>query len=317
MEFGRLGFDAGVRYTYYQADGGVYANTTRNLGDPTTLADDSVGGLSGVFNSRSDDRHATSWTAGVEYKLDPRIQLFARYTSSQWLPRLQNVYLTQNLPVTDIKQAEGGVRTAFRNLSFSVIGFCSKFDNLTTSAIVLAPDGTIQTLALVGKTQTYGAEADLDWRLIRFFGLTGTATIQDPQTKSLTNATIGVAYDGLNGKQLSRIPRYIFTATPTLYFDIANRPVELSATVYHMGGRWVDYANVTALPAYTTVDLGLLAHVTSRIDVRAHVSNLTNTIGLTEGNARTDTLTGQGTAEAIYVRPIFGRIYSAVLSYKW
>lgn len=317
VSFGRLGLDAGLRYTYYRATGGVYANTTRSLGDPTTLADDNVGGLSGAFSSRSDDRHDLSWTAGVEYKLDPRVQLFARYTSSQRLPRLQNVYQPQNLPVTDIKQAEGGVRTAFSTLSFSVIGFWSKFDNLTTSAIVLAPDGTIQTLSLVGKTQTYGAEADIDWRPLRFFGLTGTATAQDPQTKSLTNAITGVPYDGLNGKQISRIPRYVFTATPTIYVDIANRPIELSATVYHMGRRWVDYTNVTALPAYTTLDLGLLAHVTPRIDVRAHVSNLTNTIGLTEGNARTDTLTGQGTAEAIYARPIFGRLYTAALSYKW
>lgn len=317
VKFGAFGIDGGLRYTYYDADGGVYANTTRNLGDATTLADDAVGGLSGVFTARKDRRRALQWTLGTEYKIDPRIQLFARYTKSERLPRLQNVYQTQNLPVTSIAQAEGGIRTAFRNLSFGVVGFWSKFDDLSTSAIVLDAAGNVQTLSLIGKTETFGVEADMNWRPVSFFSLAGTATVQQPETKSLTNVATGAAYTGLEGKQLSRIPKYIFTATPTVYFDIAERPLELSAQVYHLGRRYVDYTNVTALPAFTTLDLNLLAKITDRIDFQAHVSNLTNTVGLTEGNARVDTLGGQGTSEAIYARPIFGRIYTASLSYKW
>ncbi|MCW1988032.1 UNVERIFIED_ORG: outer membrane receptor protein involved in Fe transport [Sphingomonas sp. R1F5B] len=317
VKFGKFGVDGGLRYTYYDAKGGVYANTTRNLGNAATLADDNVGGLSGAFSARRDSRRALQWTVGAEYKIDPRVQLFARYTSSERLPRLQNVYQTQNLPVTSIAQGEGGIRTAFRNLSFGVVGFWSKFDDLSTSAIVLDTAGNVQTLSLIGKTETYGVEADMNWRPVPFFSLVGTATVQQPETKSLINVTTGIAYDGLDGKQLSRIPKYIFTATPTVYFDVAQRPIELSAQVYHLGRRYVDYTNVTALPAFTTLDLNLLAKITDRIDFQAHVSNLTNAVGLTEGNARVDTLGGQGTSEAIYARPIFGRIYTASLSYKW
>jgi iron complex outermembrane recepter protein len=46
-------------------------------------------------------------------------------------------------------------------------------------------------------------------------------------------------------------------------------------------------------------------------------SNLTNEIGLTEGNPRTDLLIGQGTSNAIYGRPIFGRAFRMSLSYSW
>lgn len=102
ISFGKLGIDAGARYTHYDAKGGLYANTTRNLGDATTLADDNVGGLSGMFNARKDRRTALQWTLGTEYKIDPRVQLFARFTSSERLPRLQNVYQTQSVPVTSI-----------------------------------------------------------------------------------------------------------------------------------------------------------------------------------------------------------------------
>lgn len=177
--------------------------------------------------------------------------------------------------------------------------------------------GNVQTLSLLGKTETFGIEADANWRPARFLNIAATATIQQPETKSLINTATGAAYDGLEGKQLSRIPRYIFSLTPTVYVDIAHRPVELSAQIYHLGRRFVDYTNETALPAYTTLELNLLARLTDRVEFQAHASNVTNTVGLTEGNARVDTLGGQGTDEAIYARPIFGRIVTASLSYKW
>jgi iron complex outermembrane receptor protein len=46
-------------------------------------------------------------------------------------------------------------------------------------------------------------------------------------------------------------------------------------------------------------------------------TNLTNKVGLTEGNPRTDALTGQGTGTAIYARPIFGRAIRMSLTYSW
>ena len=316
--FGRFGVDAGVRYTRYSADGGVYANTTRNLGDAGTLADDSAGGLSGAFSAREDRRHATQWTLGAEFALTPQLQTFARYTKSQRLPRLQNVYQTQNAAVTDIDQAEAGLRGAFGDtFSFSTVGFWSRFNDLSISAIVLDATGAVQTLALVGQTQTFGLESEFTWRPSAYFGVTGSATLQDPQTRSLSNATTGASYGDLDGKQISRIPKFMASLSPTLYFDIAGRPLELSATAYRMGQRYVDYTNATALPAYTTYDLGLFARLSDNLELQLHAANVDNSAGLTEGNARVDTLSGQGTAEAIYARPIFGRNYNASLTWRW
>ena len=45
--------------------------------------------------------------------------------------------------------------------------------------------------------------------------------------------------------------------------------------------------------------------------------NIFNAKGLTEGNTRTDQLSGQGTADAIYGRPIFGRNVRLVVSKSW
>lgn len=45
--------------------------------------------------------------------------------------------------------------------------------------------------------------------------------------------------------------------------------------------------------------------------------NLTNAHGLTEGNTRTDSLSGQGNATAIYGRPVFGRNFRLIVSRSW
>jgi outer membrane receptor protein involved in Fe transport len=318
VKLGKFGFDIGVRYTYYNADGGVYANSTRNLGNPGTLADDSVGGLSGAYSPRDDHRHALQWTVGGEYALSPQWQVFGRYTASERLPRLQNVYQTQNAAVTDIDQAEAGLRGGDGDaFSFSSVAFWSRFNQLSITAIVLDANGNVQNLALVGKTQTLGLESEMSWRPLRWFGLQGSLTVQDPQTKSLSNASTGQAYAGMDGKLISRIPKVMFSLTPTLYFDMVNKPMELSFTAYHMGKRYVDYTNVTALPAYTSYDVNLFAKLSQHLELQLHASNISNALGLTEGNGRVDALSGQGTANAIYARPIFARQYDASLTWRW
>jgi outer membrane receptor protein involved in Fe transport len=45
--------------------------------------------------------------------------------------------------------------------------------------------------------------------------------------------------------------------------------------------------------------------------------NLFNEKGLSEGSSRTDSLSGQGSSEAIYGRPIFGRNFRLVLGFDW
>lgn len=44
--------------------------------------------------------------------------------------------------------------------------------------------------------------------------------------------------------------------------------------------------------------------------------NITNNHGLTEGNTRSDAF-GQGTAVAVYGRPLFGRNFRFVLTKSW
>jgi len=318
VKFGRFGLDVGIRFTRYRASGGNYANSSRNLGDASTLADDNVLGISDTLTARSDRRNALQWTLGGEYAITPRVQAFARFTRSERLPRLQNVYLTQNLDGSSIDQAELGLRGGISHgFNFSAVLFGSRFNELSLNTSVLDMNNNVQVLALVGKTRTLGLESEFTWRPAALFSLTGSFTLQQPDIRNLSNATTNTAFPELDGNQISRIPKRIAALTPTLHLELAGKPVDVSLSAYHMGQRFVDYTNATALPSYTSYDFNLFAQVSQRLEFQLRVANLNNTIGLTEGNGRVDQLGGQGAVNAIYARPLFGRDITASLTWRW
>jgi hypothetical protein len=103
---------------------------------------------------------------------------------------------------------------------------------------------------------------------------------------------------------------------PNYNFNVGANLVELYGSYAYTGKRYVDFFEATAMPAYHSIGAGVSV---SRGDWRVQVvgDNLTNAKGLTEGNTRTDALGGQGSKEAIYGRPVFGRSFRLVMSKAW
>jgi hypothetical protein len=92
--------------------------------------------------------------------------------------------------------------------------------------------------------------------------------------------------------------------------------LELFGRYDWVGRRYVDFFSKTAMPAYQTVGAGAAVEWKAwRFQVVG--DNITNAKGLTEGNTRTDQFAGQGSAEAIYGRPLFGRNVRFILSRSW
>jgi outer membrane receptor protein involved in Fe transport len=87
------------------------------------------------------------------------------------------------------------------------------------------------------------------------------------------------------------------------------------ATYSYIGERFSDPGNTQVLPQYYTLDAGVVAGIGSNFEVRLQGSNLTNQIGLTEGNARVTTAGISGGFEM--ARPIFGREGQLQLRYKF
>jgi outer membrane receptor protein involved in Fe transport len=313
---GKLQIDGGFRHQSTRQSGYGINTVTQNLGTRETLADDAVIGSAETRTNRSERFGGNSYTVGGLYEFADNFVMFARYTRGLLTPALSNI--TRGTVVTNsyVDQKEIGARYRNGFLSASVTAFTNSFDNLSvTTAVVDPKTNLVRNFVLIGKSDTPGFEGELTLNPTAFFSLTGNLTYQEPKQVNLREQGSTQPFAFKVGRSVARIPKLIFNVTPAVKFDVAGNATRLYLNAAHVGRRFVDAANTTLLPAYTELQAGLIVE---RGPVRAqlNVSNLTNTFGLSEGNPRQDTLTGQGTPDAIYGRPLFGRLVKLSLQYS-
>ena len=316
----RLRLDAGVRHQETRHHGHTVLRTTQNLGNPLTLADDAVGGPSGAVANRSERLRGTAWTVGANYDFSPQFAGFARFTRSFRTPALANIFTgaTQTPPINSrVKEVEVGTKHRFQGGTAYATAFWNRFDPFQGSTLMTQPNGQIVTTQFVSTTQNYGVELEVNWRQMPRLELFGNLTLQKPEYKDLTVLGTGQPIPGIEGNQIRRFAKVLASLTPTFDLTVLGRKAKAYTTLSHQGKRYVDTNNSTILPAYTTVDAGLIVDLERNLRLQLMGSNLTNEIGLTEGNPRTDLLVGQGTSTAIYARPIFGRAFRMSLTYSW
>jgi len=91
---------------------------------------------------------------------------------------------------------------------------------------------------------------------------------------------------------------------------------ELDAEYYSK--RYADAANSQSLPAYEVFGANVVWQATERLSLGFHGVNLTNEIGLTEGNPRAGQfVSGDAGARFYTARPILGRSYRLSATYKF
>ncbi|HEY0680788.1 MAG TPA: TonB-dependent receptor [Steroidobacter sp.] len=309
--------DAGIRNEWYDQTGLRWLTETRNYGDPTTIADNAQQGNSGrtaVYRQKDDN---LAWTLGANYEFNSEYAMFGRFTKAFRSRNLWAAVTNNNAPDDKITGAEIGLKYNTRPLSMFATAFYSDFDQLSVPGPTVNPiTGVNESATYWGKLKVYGIETEMAWRPFRAFELAGNVTWQRPRQRELQEQTYGNLGDQFNGKLPARVPEWIARLTPTVFFDIGAVPTTLYANVSYAGRRYVDALNSTELPDYTTVDLGATAKI-GDVHLQAVVTNLTNEEGVTEGNPRVDGLTGQGTDEVIFGRPIFGRTLRLVATWDF
>lgn len=313
-----LTLDGGVRHERYSYNGYAFATTSANLGDPTTLADDGVRAFTGQIINSKLSPNITNWTGGINYDVTQHLGAYARASHLETPPSTQVTYqIAPTIITSKANQYEVGLKAAFGRSYLYLIGFYTRYDPLNASFVALDPvtGRNDQSVPFVGKAEIKGIEIDGNLALPYGFAVTGALTISDPQYKSLINAN-GASVGDVEGNQLVREPKVYGNIRPSVDFDVAGSAVQIYGRYEYTGKRYVDFLNNTALPAYQTVGAGItLTHDTWQMQVVG--DNLFNAKGLTEGNTRTDQLNGQGTADAIYGRPNFGRNVRLVVSKSW
>jgi iron complex outermembrane recepter protein len=308
--------DFGARRSGYSGEG-YSKNTARyDLGNSATLADNSTLGFTGVNAPRSIDGHPTSWTVGVNQEITRSMGAYVRASVAYRLPGEINIYTFAAPTTTKAQQYEAGLKYATPLFSAFATVFVSQFKPFATTVAEIDPaTGTITNQVFIGNVKSPGVELEFSWRPGAGFSLDGSATYSPAKSGNMVSAA-GNQSLTTEGKRPIRQPKTWGNIRPAVNFEVAAWQASAYARFNFTGKRYVDLQNTTALPAYQTLALGLSAS-RDGATLQLVVDNATNAKGLTEGNPRADAVAGQGSADAIYGRPLFGRNIRLTLTREW
>ena len=119
-----------------------------------------------------------------------------------------------------------------------------------------------------------------------------------------------------NGKQLIRVPKFGARVVPGVNLLDGKARIELPIEYY--SARFADIANTQSLPAYTVLNLNARWSLNDAVSVSIAGTNLTNEIGLTEGNPRAGQfISGDAGARYFTARPILGRTFRVTFGYQF
>ncbi|MBD3289299.1 TonB-dependent receptor plug domain-containing protein [candidate division KSB1 bacterium] len=312
----QLRFDAGIRYEFGRVNGFTENSEEFDLGDETTLADDNVLYGNGTFNPYDWDYDEIAFSVGANFKMSEGMAFFGRGSKGFRTPDDQHFVFNApgSYKVEDVLQFEGGIKYASPHLAVFASLFAIQFENIPFSDEVVE-EGEIVRAFRFANSQTLGAELEA---IVQFgnFGLDLTATLQDPKYKDY----LIFDYDDpqaepteldFTDNQVRRIPRIFGEVAPSYKLGDLN----IYASYRFFGERYVDDANNNKLPAWAAINAGVSYRLGDFL-LALNGANLTNTIGLTEGNPRAGQVIGA--VKDIYMaRPILGRTFTTSITYNF
>jgi outer membrane receptor protein involved in Fe transport len=255
----------------------------------------------GTYNTTSKQHSDKSLTAGGNYLISDNLAAYARWSRS---------YQAQGGDEpTKITFEELGARYMMKGFSASATYFHTIFNNFNYSRRF---DNDNEDTKVHGGIAVNGLEFDLNWRPVRFAELRAEGVYQkaDVHYDSVTGPSAAKVDMSTLGGKPERSPEVNFTITPA--FLLPGNKGEIYASFHQMGKRFADSGNTIVLPAYHTVDLGGRYALTPAVSLNVSVQNLTNTIGLTEGNPRSSFTELAG--NYFFARSILGRNIQASLT---
>lgn len=306
-------FDAEYRVENDVIDGTIENLQSQNLdGNPLTFYNNGVSVRDGQWTPSTYDHTLGAWSVGANYDFSNRMSAYVRVNAGYHFPSFDD--LRSGTPdAQQVKNYEVGFKAQGSTYFASVTLFHRQFFGVPFQAFLF--NGT-------QVTYTYGANSNGvdwsgDWRPLPNLQLRLTGDWQDSKYTHFCTQfeASGACTPGFsnNGTYLQRQPRLQFRFTPQYTMPTSWGAVTVFTTFTHVDQRYSNPGNQQILPAYNTLDAGIVGDIGSNFVLRVQGTNLTNTIGLTEGNARI--LTSGISNGFEMARPIFGREIQAQLKY--
>jgi catecholate siderophore receptor len=336
----KLRVDFGARWERIKLSGRNERSSTINLNQTPSFADDQAISGNGIFDPL--DRKFDDWgaTVAVNYQFDEDFGAYARYTKGFRLPSLGD-FIT-NPTRTDPRSSqsdlyEAGVKVAKANVSLYLTGFLTKFDSQSFSETRFDPaTNSLVSRTEFASTETYGFEVEGQFRPVDWFDTTFSATVQDPHLgKFIFNESVAKVNGAcplpsdqntagsscLRARDFSdhtivRTPKVSLRVTPGV--NLLDGKLRAELDVQYFGKRFSDLANTLTIPDYWLLNAQVRYNVTDNITIYGYGTNLTNEIGLTEGNPRAGQfISGEAGSRYYLARPELGRTFKAAVLYRW
>jgi len=299
----QLRLDAGLRFEQQRITGTI-ANTSGGDidGDPRTLYNNNLSYYNGTISQLAPGGvsrvRETSVTAGANYNLSRSLSVFARLNQGHRLPDFDVLRgrsaSDPTSPVEDIAQVEIGLKTVTPLYTAFLTAFHNRLKNSQSQQFTNA--GNVVERANSNAT---GVEFEASLRPVTGLTLDLTGNYQKSKFTD---------FGAQSGNLVPRQPKLAYRFTPSYRLPTDIGAFRLYGTYSYIGERFAANNNVLKLPAYSTLDAGIVAQLNSGIEVRFTGTNLTNKIGLTEGNFRAPNATADENG-VFLARPLFGRAY--------
>jgi len=306
----QLRIDVGIRYEDYDVDASLESSVSPPGGDfdgdPLTYYNNGGAVLGGTFRALDFEADEFSYTAGVNYAFTDSLAVFGRINSGHRFPFFDGLRdgITE---IVDIDQYEIGVKAAGDFWGLYATAFYLELDGQNLQAFRdVDGDGVNENVNEPAGGESYGLEIEAELIPVGDLVLTLSATLQNAEL---------VDVGAFTGNQVPRQPEIQARFTPSYYFDLGWGGIKLYATFTYVDERFQDTGNFQPLPSYEKVDAGISVDIGDNFNVLVVGDNLTDEIGLTEGNPR---VTGTGVVNnVITARPIQGRSYLASVMYRF
>jgi outer membrane receptor protein involved in Fe transport len=323
-KFGPWLIDAGYRVEQQVDHGSIENDTSTNLDtNVRNLYNKGVSVPNGTFNQgvncdTANGKECTeynhtfgSWSVGANYEITPHMSVYGRINQGNHFPGFDDLRNGQPQHQS-IKNYEVGYRVQTGTFYGVVSAWHRNFSGVPFQQFTSSG----QSLTATYGANSSGTDFEAVWKPIPHVSLDLSGDWQHAVYSGYSSATAGGA--NYTGNTLQRQPRLQFRLTPAYDVPMDFGSLRFFMTYTHAGLRYEDIANQQILPEYYTLDAGIVGEIGQNFEVRLQGSNLTNQLGLTEGNARIAVGSGSGIANNFEMaRPIFGREINVQLRYKF
>ena len=282
-------------------------------GNPLTLYDNATPVCNGTWDMEHYDKTHPSFTAGANYEFNDHMSAYVRANTGGHFDDFDNGIrgaAGNFAPMQKIKNLEAGFKYGSPTLFVDVSIYHRLFTGLQYQETTIS-GVPISAISNYG-ANTHGLDFNGTWSPIENLHLKLVADYMDGHythhnaCSPITDVNGNTTCVSFNGAPIQRQPKVRYLFMPSYTLPTSWGSVTGFLTWEHAGQRYEDQTGLQPLGTFHTLGAGVVADVGENWQFRLQGTNLTNAIGLTEGNAR---ITGSsaGIGGVLMARPLMGR----------